>query len=238
MNQSTGHAFTVSGGTQVETVFDNTSAIPGDGDADPVLNWGPLFVSFSTSNYAVSLNEVQLLLSTSDPTLTGSITVGLYDTILSNFSDPNYNPIPFGPGTLLYTLTTIDNTSLTTTPTLVSITPTDVLLSANNRYWIGLVANSDASGWGNGGILWSWTLDDSGTGVSTEYFGYSIPSIIGPAIWGPYIMKITEKGAWSGGTWGPGTFSSDLLTAWTENQGISYVKSNNIFTTTGTVRIG
>jgi hypothetical protein len=158
----------VSASAGATTLYDNLGATP-DG-ADPVVRpSGPLYDSFSSAATPQSLTSLQLELF--GPGSSGTLTVGLY-------SDTSKSP-----GSLITTLGTIDDSTITSGYNLYTVsllsTPT---LAANTRYWIGL---SDS---GTGSEAWSWSLDTTGTGVAGEYFANQ--DGVFPSSEGAYMMGI------------------------------------------------
>ena len=118
----------------------------------PGSQGGPLAASFSTGATAASLTDVKLLLTTTNVTSGESVSVALYDDNATS------------PGNLLQTIGNIAESSLTNPFTVVDLPlGTPYALAANARYWIEL-AEPD------GGAKWSWTSDQSGTGVSGESY--------------------------------------------------------------------
>lgn len=161
---------------------------------------GPLYASFSTGSSAATLTSVVLELETKNGVLptgvshtsgaprtgrhahatasvnprtqaTGPITVGLY-------ADNGGNP-----GTLISTIGTIADSSLTGASAQYTVTPpAPIPLAANTRYWIGL-SSADTVG------AWDTQQGDAGTGVSTEFNftdGSTFPNTDGSA----YIMQV------------------------------------------------
>lgn len=91
-------------------------------------------------------------------------TIGDGSTHVELFSDNST-----APGTLLRTIGTLADTSLTNSLTIYDFTlSTPYELAANTRYWIALVADPT-----NGSVA-AWSSSDSaaGTGVSGEYLEY------------------------------------------------------------------
>jgi hypothetical protein len=118
------------------------------------LGGSTIAASFSTGTTSFNLKDVSLVLADKTPSDGGSFSVSL-------FSD-------FGtsPGTLLTTIGTLNDSSLTTTAAIYQLTlATPFLLDPNTRYWIGV----------EGGVfitnaLWYQTTDYTGaTGVHGEY---------------------------------------------------------------------
>ncbi|HTZ70509.1 MAG TPA: Hint domain-containing protein, partial [Acetobacteraceae bacterium] len=107
--------------------------------------------SFTTDASASVLEDIKLDLASFDPGA-GTITVSLWTD--------NGGP---GLGTDLGTLATIDDSTLSGTPTLVDITPSgSETLTANTRYWIEVTSTGD-------GDSWAYSTSTGGPEVATEY---------------------------------------------------------------------
>lgn len=129
-------------------IYDSTAGI--SGGADPILNAGPLFDSFSTGAFSGTISSLELALEST--AATGTTTVGLY-------SDSSTSP-----ASLITTLGTVSDSSLISSVTLVDVAlVSNPVVNAGTRYWIGL-STSDSS------ALWSYTFDTSGVGVNGEWF--------------------------------------------------------------------
>ena len=153
-------------------VFGNTgeSGIGVDGvDASFV---GPLYDSFTSLDAAGQITDLQIVLSLcteENCPSSGTVDVGLY-------ADSSTTPGTGSP------LGSISDTLLSDTPATYDIPLTAFpVLTADTRYWIGLSGDTMAQ--------WSYESDDSGIGVSGEFFdnqtGVSSDSI------GPYQMQVT-----------------------------------------------
>lgn len=130
-------------------VYDSTQQTT-DG-SDPIEFTGPLYDSFSTGATAGALSNLELVLGLGEPA-DGLISVGLY-------SDSGTTP-----GSLISVLGTFDDSILTGSPDLITVTLTaNPELSAGTRYWIGLSSDATEAGW-------DWTFDTSGAGVDSEYY--------------------------------------------------------------------
>lgn len=151
------------------TIYNNLNSVT-DG-TDGVASFGPLADSFSTGNSGFSLASVGLKLSATNPADGNSITVAL-------LSDDSTSP-----GSLLYTIGTIDDSSLTTAAANYSIDlGSSFYLAPNSRYWIQL---SQADGTAN----WAWSLDQAAQGVAGEYFANT--GNVFPNDGGPYQMQLS-----------------------------------------------
>jgi hypothetical protein len=138
-------------------------------DADSIATYGPIADSFSTAEYAATLNQVSLKLSGAPDS--GSMTVRL----LSNLSN--------SPGSVLATIGTVNDSSLSSALSNYTLTlATPFNLAANTRYWIQLASNDSSANW-----AWSW--DVSGTGVAGEYFS-NANGVFANASEAPYQMQI------------------------------------------------
>jgi hypothetical protein len=141
-----------------DILYNNLSNAPGS-----VLGTFPVNLSegdsFSTGPSPISLIDVVLKLQ------------GVHDSrsfTVSLYSDHNTVCAPGpsctgGPLTLLDTIATVSDNSLSTTLTDVNFAlATPYTLAANTRYWI--IASST-----NSGTQWSYTQDLTGTGVAGEF---------------------------------------------------------------------
>lgn len=138
-------------------------------DADSLATYGPIADSFSTAEYAATLNQVSFKLSGAPDS--GSVTVRL----LSNLSN--------SPGSVLTTIGTLSDSLLSSTLSNYTVTlATPFSLAANSRYWIQLASNGSSANW-------AWSLDISGTGVAGEYIANG-NGVFANASEGPYQMQI------------------------------------------------
>ncbi len=134
--------------------------------------FGTLADSFSTGSSAVTLNSVTLDLWDADSNDGGgSVTVDL----LTDNSD--------APGTVLDTIATISDSSLSATLAHYAL-DTDLDLAANTRYWIELSSSAGVEST----AYWSYSLDATGPGVPGEYFANS--NGVFPNVDGPYQMDV------------------------------------------------
>ncbi len=174
----------IAGGARAAALYDNLGAT--SGGADPVAagdgDFGPLYDSFSTGASGYDLRSVSLLLS-----LAGTANGGTTEVAL--FTDDDGVP----DATPLEDLGAIPDSLLSGSPEVYS-TNTNILLTADTRYWIG-VASFD------GGVAqWSWSTDISGPGVAGESFANQ--NGVFPNTDGPYQMEISdiavpEPAAWA-----------------------------------------
>jgi hypothetical protein len=137
------------------TVFDS---LPGDNfyTGYTIAN-SPYYTSVAASFSILStdslmLDDVEVTLLASNPKDGGMLNVGLY-------SDSSTSP-----NTLLDSLGTINDSSLTTSPAEYAIPVTPFSL-ASGRYWI-VISSSDGSS-----AAWGMTDIMTGAGVSSGYFG-------------------------------------------------------------------
>jgi len=138
-----------------DILYDNLSVSSGGTASVSSLDHGPLADSFSTGVSPTSLTDVKLLLGASAPVDGGSFSV----TLLSDSST--------SPGSLLTTIGTVNDSSLSTSLGTVDLSlATPYALTANTRYWI------EVSGTSTSGV-WSFTAVNSGTGVAGEYNFYA-----------------------------------------------------------------
>lgn len=139
---------------------------------DPVRGIGPLADSFTAPSSGVALTAVGLKLYANDPGDGGSTSVYL----LSDDST--------APGSTLYTIGLIEDSSLTTGLADYFLNlGAPFSLSPNTRYWIELVASSEGSS------EWAWSLDITAPGVAGEYH-FDKGSVFSNAT-GPYQMEVS-----------------------------------------------
>ncbi len=132
--------------------------------------------SFSTGASPVNLVDVQVVLSlNSDPPNPSTVVQLLSDNSTS-------------PGSVLTTIGSINDSSLSGTPTVYDFPlSTPFALAADTRYWIGLSTSTGSN------AVWSFSYDTSGVGVGSEYFasGNGVSANAGN---GPYLMQVTVSG--------------------------------------------
>lgn len=156
-----------------DTLFNNFSAASGHDDYVTANGHaGPLAASFSTGNVSLSLDSVALSLLSVDPSDGGMITVTLN-------GDSGTSP-----GTSLYMLGTVNDSSLTTTNSEYDLSVSGVTLAANSRYWIELTDNI-----GTSSMRWEYAIDNSGIGAANEFYFYG--GNVFPDADGGYIMALT-----------------------------------------------
>jgi hypothetical protein len=103
----------------------------------------------------------------------GSITVALYSSTAGN---------PPAPLSQIAVLGTLNDTSLTSSPTVYDFPVPNIPLAAGTRYWIRLsTSNSNIA-------YWAWG-PDAGTGVTTEYFYNGTGAH--PNSGEPFLMEVT-----------------------------------------------
>lgn len=164
-----------------DVIYDNTagssngidcvnSLIATTGSCAPFVSFSTgLYDSFTTPSVVERLIDLKLILN-GDPASSGTLDVGLYADDATM------------PGALINNLGEVSDSSLAP-----SLATNDVTLTANpllaplTRYWIGLTGATTAG--------WSWSLNISGPGVSSEF--YSNPGGTFPAREGAYQMAIT-----------------------------------------------
>jgi hypothetical protein len=140
------------------------------GGTDPTSGFGPLANSFVTNGTPVALTDVKLLLTNGGDPGHGTVAVSL-------LGDAHNHP-----GAVLANLGTINDTSLTSSLSVIDLSvslPHE--LAANTRYWIELTGSHSTA-------QWSWTMDTSGPGVSRGFFS-NRAGVFGPSN-GPYQMGI------------------------------------------------
>lgn len=146
------------------TLFDNTAFVTGGAGVISQIN--PIGDSFSTGNLTVDLTDFGTVLSLSG-IVKGSTTFDLY-------SDNSTTP-----GTLIDTLGTIADSSLTSTAQEYTFSGLNIPLAADTRYWV--VAS------GTGSAQWWSENDTSGTGVAGEFL---VANQVFPDSDGPFNMSV------------------------------------------------
>ncbi len=163
-------------GARADVLFNNTSqpidpTYCGDGpsycggDAIVTGGAGPIAASFSTGSSAVSLSylSISVMLEALSPTDLGSITASLW-------SDSGGS----GPLSQVASLGTIQDSSLTTSYSLISLSPSgSYTLASNEMYWVEL-SSVDSS------ALWGYTGTSTGVGTLNEYSWnqYASPPVV------------------------------------------------------------
>jgi len=173
-------AFNMTLAVHATTLYNNLAGA--SGGSDPVTDFIPdnHFVadSFSTSSSPFLLTSVTLDLLALSPSSGGSFIVTLDS---DKPAPPGSVPNTLGPGSVLDTIGTIDDSALTTSLADYTLT-TDFALSADTRYWIYLSSPGGVSS-----AQWSWSQDISGTtGLTGQY--YANPAGVGAS--GPYQMDV------------------------------------------------
>ncbi len=152
-------------------LYDNLGVASGGSAHVSFSDNGPLADSFFTGGSAASLSNVVLLLGADAPSDGGSLSV---DLLSDSSIHPSSNLIHLG---------TVDDSSLTTSPSAVDLSlATPYLLAANTRYWI------EVSGTSTSGI-WSFATNDSGIGVAGEYNFYA-GAVQPNTMFTPYQMEV------------------------------------------------
>jgi hypothetical protein len=177
--------------------FYNNLGVPVAG-GDPTGVDGPQFASFTDTSPTV--DTVQVLLSDTGSNSAGAVEVGIYDDDGTN--NPN------GAGGLEAILGTVSDSSLSSTPSVVTfggagvdalgiaLCGTGTCVPGDDRFWIGI---TDVSPTGSTGIAWQFATDASGIGVAGEFnnFGANThPN--GDGTGGtaqPYMMCVSDNGS-------------------------------------------
>jgi hypothetical protein len=175
-----GCAASTAGGATV--LFNNLSDTPTSNNGiygNGLGTDGSVYQSFSNGATSLLLDDLQLELAGAI-TSTGSFIIGLY-------SDSSTKP-----NTLLLSIATVSDSSLALSAAVYDFSVANYALSANTRYWIGLVGTSTSS-------HWEGTPVQAGdTGTSTEFIqqttGVVYPSDTNFA----YMMTVTAVTAQSG----------------------------------------
>ena len=166
--------------------------------ADPTGVDGPQYASFTDASLTV--DTVQVLLSNTGFNPDGAVQVAIYDDDGTNF--------PNGAGGLEAILGTVNDSSLSSTPSLITFggAGADALginlcglgtcVPGDDRFWIGL---TDVSFTGSTGIAWQFATDASGLGVAGEFANFNattLPNGDGsPGTAQPYMMCVSANGA-------------------------------------------
>ncbi len=169
---------TLSSVADADIIYDNispsTGATSGGSASISSSDHGPLADSFSTGAGSSMLTDLKLLVAAATPTDGDSFNV----LLLSDSST--------SPGSVLTTLRTVSDSSLTTTLSTVDIMlSTPYLLAANTRYWIELSSLSTSG-------VWSFTTTNVGIGVANEYNFYA-GSVSANSAFTPYQMTVTTS---------------------------------------------
>lgn len=165
-----------SGGTT--TLYENLPQTYATVDWDGIDVVGPLGASFSTSG-AGSLYDVKVsLVLDGFAARDGRATFYL-------MSDSGIMP-----SEKLYRLGSVADTDVADDGTIVDFSGLSYALSANTRYWIFAEADSPTN------LFWNYENDDSGLGVSGEYYFFAPPGegggpAVGPNSDGAYQMSVT-----------------------------------------------
>jgi hypothetical protein len=161
-------------------LYDNLSSpvTGGDPAATFPVGLGPLFASFSNTDGARTLTELELNLSATDPSDGQTFTVSVW-------SDKST-----APNTELWS-TTENDSVLSTMPTVEDFS-TDVSLNAHTRYWVG-VSSADGS------AIFSSATVFTGIGVADEFYINSNGEVPNNPN-GPYVMRVVatpEPSTWA-----------------------------------------
>ncbi|MGH7154778.1 MAG: choice-of-anchor R domain-containing protein [Acetobacteraceae bacterium] len=160
------------GSARASVLYDNISGMSVGSDSIAAI--GPLADSFSTGASVFGLADVRVLLQGFGGT--GSTTVSLLSDNATS------------PGSLLMTIGTIADASLSTSaPTVVNLPFGTVYnLAPMTRYWIELSSSGSTS-------QWYWSLDQGKPGVSGEFF-YNARRGVQSNLDGPYQMCTADSG--------------------------------------------
>ncbi len=134
-------------------IYDNTT-LASNGYVEASVD-GPLFNSFSTGGTGFLLTDVKLVLASTNVSSGKSFTVSL---VANNANKP---------GTVLNSLATINDSSLSVAGSTIDVSVSSIALTANTRYWI------EVNGAGGSSVEWSYGVDATGTGVPGEYWAYN-----------------------------------------------------------------
>ncbi len=178
-------------------VFYNNLGVATAG-ADPTENDGPQYASFTDASLTV--DTVQVLLSNMGSNPNGAVEVGIFDDDGTN--NPN------GAGGLEAILGTVSDSSLSSTPSLITfggagvdalgidLCGTGTCVPGDDRFWIGL---TDVSPTGSTGIAWQFATEATGLGVAGEFSNFNAntqPNGDGSGSTAqPYMMCVSANGA-------------------------------------------
>ena len=153
-------------------IFDNLSA--SSSGTDTIFGFGPLADSFSTGASSFTLANIGLKLEDVGAP-TGSFTIQL-------MADNNISP-----GSPIYTIATVQDSSLTNSlQDYYFLLTQPQVLDPNTRYWIELSSTDNST------ANWSYSVDTSGPGVANEYFFNQSCNPHCSNDNGPYQMQISE----------------------------------------------
>lgn len=135
---------------RADVLFDNTgnAAVGSDAIANYSTGAGPIAESFTTSSSAVYLPYTAFTfdLAATSPSDGFSVAVALFTSAGSGPGKTSLGAIH--PDVQLASLGTIADSSLSTTPSLVSVSASQaLLLSANTTYWVELSSASGSADW-------------------------------------------------------------------------------------------
>jgi len=161
-------------------LFNNINAPTAYGDQ--IQNTGAA-ASFSTGTSAFNLSEVDLRLELQTAPSTGTLTVALYN------SGPNYFNLP-APSTLLTTIGTLSDSSLTTSFANYRFQLSSAYtLAANTQYWIVLSETAKPAKWAI-----SYDVGSDTTGLSGQYYTFGGSSNLdGPSPNGAFQMDVIDS---------------------------------------------
>jgi hypothetical protein len=146
--------FGLAAGARAAALYDNlgvaTATLEGVGPN------GPLYNSFTTNSSGLVNNVALLLDLLGPPNQFGFIDVAIYADAANT------------PGGFLADIGTVDDTSLSGSPSVVSFANLHDALTPNTHYWIGLTDNTFPL-FGSTSIDWARAVDSSGIGVAGEF---------------------------------------------------------------------
>jgi hypothetical protein len=159
------------------TIFDNTSFASGLDDYATSNNHnGPLAASFTNGAGSFLFNDLKVSLLAVVPSDGGFVTVTLDGDSATS------------PGAVLDTLGTVQDSSLTSSNSLVDFSSFGITLAADTRYWIGI---SDSLG--TSSIRWQYATGNGGVGAANEFYYYG--GNVFPDTLGGYLMAISGSEA-------------------------------------------
>jgi PEP-CTERM motif-containing protein len=189
-------SLSVATGANAAVFYNNLGgAIEGE---DQTGNDGPQYASFTDASLTV--DTVQVLLSNTGFNPDGRVQVAIYDDDGTNF--------PNAGGGLEAILGTVSDSSLSSTPSLITFGGAGVdalgvnlcslgtCVPGDDRFWIGL---TDVSPAGATGIAWQFAANTSGIGVAGEFNNFNAtthPNGDGSGdTFEPFMMCVSANGS-------------------------------------------
>ncbi len=167
-------------GAKAGVIYNNLPPVTTSGGTDPFAVDGPSFNSFSTGSSVSVLTDVKLMLSG---------TPGVAQFTVSLLSDSSKSP-----GSLLATLGTFSDGTLTPSASVYNVPVAAYALAAGTRYWVEL--NTAPTG-PTSSVAWDYATNATGIGVSGEYWAYNPSGVLTVTAnadnSGPFQMEVTTS---------------------------------------------